>query len=262
MPDEFEQKKAAGGEGQLFGWSNARRRLGAPPLGEAPPAAENRETASGPAAPGGEPAAGPRLRPSGQLAPARGRWGIGDEREAPAAAAPAGPPQRPPMLRAERPPEAAEQAAAPPQAIRRPSENRAPVEAGRGNATADAARIRLHELLIEELEHGSLEKLPPEQQRDAVIRAARELIAQDGIQLGGMSRDELLDSVADEVLGLGPLEPLLRDPQVSEVMVNELDKIFYEQNGRIFRSPARFRDKQHIMRIIERIVAPLGRRID
>ncbi|MFN0147613.1 MAG: CpaF family protein [Dehalococcoidia bacterium] len=130
------------------------------------------------------------------------------------------------------------------------------------NPVADAARIRLHELLIEELEHGTLDKLPPEQQREAVIRAARELITQEGIQLGGMSRDELLDSVADEVLGLGPLEPLLRDPRISEVMVNDLDKIFYEQDGRIFRSPARFRDKQHVMRIIERIVAPLGRRID
>ncbi|MEP6870821.1 MAG: CpaF family protein [Anaerolineaceae bacterium] len=120
----------------------------------------------------------------------------------------------------------------------------------------------MHELLIDELEHGALENLAPEQQREAVIRAARELITQEGLQLGGTSRDELLEAVADEALGLGPLEPLLRDPAVTEVMVNDLDKIYYEQEGRIFRSPARFRDKQHIMRIIERIVSPLGRRID
>ncbi len=262
MPEDFEQKKAAGAEGQLFGWSNARRRLGAPPLGQSAPGPEDRDAAGAPGPAPDDAPAGPRLRPSGQLAPSRGRWGIGDEREAQAPPPPAGLQQRPAMLRSpERPPENADQPAPQPQAVRRPSETRA-ADAGRGNAQADAARIRLHELLIEELEHGSLEKLPPEQQRDAVIRAARELIAQEGLQLGGMSRDELLDSVADEVLGLGPLEPLLRDPQVSEVMVNELDKIFYEQNGRIFRSPARFRDKQHIMRIIERIVAPLGRRID
>ena len=87
-------------------------------------------------------------------------------------------------------------------------------------------------------------------------------MAQEQIQLGGATRDELVEAVADEVLGLGPLEPLLRDPSVSEVMVNDLDKIFFEQDGRIYRSPLRFRDKQHIMRIIERIVAPLGRRID
>ncbi|MBE0609892.1 MAG: CpaF family protein [Dehalococcoidia bacterium] len=133
---------------------------------------------------------------------------------------------------------------------------------GGPNPQAEAAKIRLHELLIEELEHGALEGLAPEQQRDAVVKAARELIAQEGIQLGGTSREELLEGVADEVLGLGPLEPLLRDPSVSEVMVNDIDKVYFEREGRIFRSPARFRDKQHVMRIIERIVAPLGRRID
>jgi pilus assembly protein CpaF len=144
---------------------------------------------------------------------------------------------------------------------RRPSE--VPANHTRAaNPTAEAAKTRLHELLIEELEHGTIESLPPAQQREAVIRAARELIQQEGIQLGGGSRDELLEAVADEVLGLGPLEPLLRDPSVTEVMVNDLDKVFYEQDGRIFRSPARFRDKQHVMRIVERIVAPLGRRID
>jgi pilus assembly protein CpaF len=130
------------------------------------------------------------------------------------------------------------------------------------NAQAEAAKIRLHELLIEELEHGALEGLAPEQQRDAVIKAARELLVQEGLQLGGTSRDELLQGVADEVLGLGPLEVLLRDPSISEVMVNDIDKVYFEREGRIFRSPVRFRDKQHVMRIIERIVAPLGRRID
>jgi pilus assembly protein CpaF len=94
------------------------------------------------------------------------------------------------------------------------------------------------------------------------MKAARELLQQEGIQLGGTSREELLEAVADEALGLGPLEPLLRDPSISEVMVNDIDKVYFEREGRIFRSPVRFRDKQHVMRIIERIVAPLGRRID
>jgi pilus assembly protein CpaF len=137
-----------------------------------------------------------------------------------------------------------------------------PHDALKGNPQAEATKTRLHELLIEELEHGALEGLDPKQQREAVVRAARELIQQESLQLGGVTRDELLDAVADEVLGLGPLEPLLRDPAVTEVMVNDIDKIYYEQEGRLFRSPTRFRDRQHVMRIIERIVAPLGRRID
>ncbi len=137
-----------------------------------------------------------------------------------------------------------------------------PIDGGRANPQIDLAKVRLHELLIEDLEHGALEGLPVDQQREFVRKAARELIAQEGIPVTGTTRDDLVEAVCDEVLGLGPLEPLLRDPQVSEVMVNDLDKIYFEQNGKIFRSAARFRDKQHITRIIERIVAPLGRRID
>ncbi|MBA4180701.1 MAG: type II secretion system protein E [Anaerolinea sp.] len=187
--------------------------------------------------------------------------------DVPATPAPTGndAPQRPTLLRPSGAPVPAPAPASQsnetiPQARRRGNE--ASGGGTRNNPLAEAAKIRLHELLIEELEHGTLETLPPEQQREAVIRAARELIVQEGLQLGGTSKDELLEAVADEALGLGPLEPLLRDPAVTEVMVNDLDKIFYEQEGRIFRSATRFRDKQHIMRIIERIVAPLGRRID
>lgn len=127
---------------------------------------------------------------------------------------------------------------------------------------ADAAKERLHEILIEELDHFDLSDLSPIEQRQTVIRTAREILKQEGLRFPGITRDELLDSVADEVLGLGPLEPLLRDPAVSEVMVNDIDKIYYEIDGRIFRAPVRFRSRSHVMRIVERIVAPLGRRID
>jgi pilus assembly protein CpaF len=252
-------RKASGDDRQGFGWSGMRRRIGGEP--------EERPTNSAPqpdqAPPQGEPR---RLRPSGQFGNGERRWG---DVEALPAAPPPPPPgipgvgqTRPAMGRSERPAAAPAPDSAPPAAPRRrPTE--VPGGAGRtANPAAEAAKIRLHELLIEELEHGTLEGLGPEQQREAVMRAARELIQQDGIQLGGASREELLEAVADEVLGLGPLEPLLRDPGVTEIMVNDLDKIFYEQEGRIFRSPARFRDKQHVMRIVERIVAPLGRRID
>ncbi len=211
----------------------------------------------------------PRLRPSGQFGgTSRRSWG--EAAEAAAArpqASTAPPPVRmgPTPLRPGIP--TADPASAPTDdgpAIprRRPIEGRAGDASARANPQAEETKIRLHELLIEELEHGSLEGLEPDAQRDAVMRAGRELIAQEGLQLGGSTREELLDAVADEVLGLGPLEPLLRNPAITEVMVVDLDRIFYEQEGRIFRSPLRFRDKNHVMRIIERIVAPLGRRID
>ncbi len=68
--------------------------------------------------------------------------------------------------------------------------------------------------------------------------------------------------VVDEAIGLGPIEPLLGDASISEVMVNAPDEVYYERDGVMYLSDVRFRDKVHIMRIIDRIIAPLGRRVD
>jgi pilus assembly protein CpaF len=123
-------------------------------------------------------------------------------------------------------------------------------------------KFTLHQRLIEELDPNKLEGLGKEKARDAVEQAARTLIAQEMPGIVGTTRDELVSAVADEVLGFGPIEPLLRDQSISEVMVNHPDTIFYEKEGRLYLSSVRFRDDQHIMRIVERIVAPLGRRVD
>jgi pilus assembly protein CpaF len=123
-------------------------------------------------------------------------------------------------------------------------------------------KFTLHQRLIEELDPNKLEGLGKEKARDAVEQAARTLIAQEMPGIVGTTRDELVSAVADEVLGFGPIEPLLRDASISEVMVNHPDTIFYEKEGRLYLSSVRFRDDQHIMRIVERIVAPLGRRVD
>jgi pilus assembly protein CpaF len=123
-------------------------------------------------------------------------------------------------------------------------------------------KFTLHQRLIEELDPNKLEGLGKDKAREAVEQAARTLIAQEMPGIVGTTRDELVSAVADEVLGLGPLEPLLRDGSISEVMVNAPDTVFYEKEGRLYLSSVRFRDDQHIMRIVERIVAPLGRRVD
>jgi pilus assembly protein CpaF len=123
-------------------------------------------------------------------------------------------------------------------------------------------KFTLHQRLIEELDPNKLEGLGKDKAREAVEQAARTLIAQEMPGIVGTTRDELVAAVADEVLGFGPIEPLLRDQAISEVMVNAPDTIFYEKEGRLYLSSVRFRDDNHIMRIIERIVAPLGRRVD
>lgn len=95
-----------------------------------------------------------------------------------------------------------------------------------------------------------------------VEAASRAIISAEMPGVVGFSRDELIAAVTDEILGYGPIEPLLQDPTVSEVMVNSPDTVYFEKEGRLYLSPIRFRDNSHITRIIERILAPLGRRVD
>lgn len=120
----------------------------------------------------------------------------------------------------------------------------------------------VHQRLIEEMDPARLHKMDPATAQQAVETAAKQFIAQLAPHIVGIERDELAEKVADEVLGLGPIEPLVRDKTVSEIMVNAADTVYFERAGIIYRSPARFRDDSHIMRIIERIITPLGRRVD
>lgn len=133
---------------------------------------------------------------------------------------------------------------------------------GQSSDAVDELKVTLHQRLIEELDPAKLQGLEPARAREAVAAAAKTLIAQEMPGIVGSVRDDLISAVADEVLGFGPIETLLKEPAISEVMVNAPDEVFYEKEGRLYLSSVRFRDSAHIMRIIERIVAPLGRRVD
>jgi pilus assembly protein CpaF len=132
----------------------------------------------------------------------------------------------------------------------------------RSSEALNELTYKLHQRLIEELDPSKLEGLEPDKARAAVETAARTLIAQDMPGIVGATRDDLVTAVADEVLGLGPIESLVKDSSISEIMVNAPDTVFYEKEGRLYLSPIRFRDANHIMRVVERIIAPLGRRVD
>ena len=121
---------------------------------------------------------------------------------------------------------------------------------------------RIHERLIDDLDSTKIQALGREEAREAVEMAARATIGELAPTVVGLERDELAAHVADEVLGLGPIEPLVNDPYVSEIMVNAPDIVYFEREGIIYRSDVQFRDFNHIMRIAERIIAPLGRRVD
>src|SRR5690349_11567319 len=106
----------------------------------------------------------------------------------------------------------------------------------------DDIKFRVHRRLIQELETTRLDRMPAAEAREAVDAAARQILQQEAPGVFGLARDELIAAIVDEVLGLGPIEPLLRDPTITEVMVNGPDVIFYERDGKVHRSQVRFRD--------------------
>jgi len=98
--------------------------------------------------------------------------------------------------------------------------------------------------------------------RGAIEEIFNAVLAQENIILSRAERMTLFEQVAAEILGLGPLEPLLRDPTVTEIMVNGPDNIYVERHGKVEKTPYKFENDDHVLRIIDRIVAPLGRRVD
>jgi pilus assembly protein CpaF len=121
---------------------------------------------------------------------------------------------------------------------------------------------RVHSKLLEEVEPKKLTALSREQMMDE-IRSALDKAASEGVPaLSGRARIRVLREVYDEVNGYGPLQPLVEDPSLTEIMVNGPDQVWAEREGKLFLTDLRFRDDAHVMRIIERIVTPLGRRID
>lgn len=133
---------------------------------------------------------------------------------------------------------------------------------GRYNEDMEQLIFRMHQLLIEELDADQISAMPSEERRKVVEQAAETLLRREMPSVGGITRDQIVSRVVDEVVGLGPIDALMRDPSISEVMVNAPDEVFFEREGILYLSDVRFRDYGHIHRVIERIVAPIGRRVD
>ena len=133
---------------------------------------------------------------------------------------------------------------------------------GRYNEDVEGLVFRMHQTLIEELDADQISSMPADERRRLVEQAAETILRREVPNVGGITRDQIVARVVDEVIGLGPIDGMIRDPSVSEVMVNAPDEVYFEREGIIYLSDIRFRDTEHIQRIIERIVAPLGRRVD
>jgi pilus assembly protein CpaF len=98
--------------------------------------------------------------------------------------------------------------------------------------------------------------------REQVGLVVERLVVGDGVPMTLAERDRLIEEILDEVYGLGPLEPLMKDPTISDIMVNGPESVYVERNGRVVETNIRFKDSAHVRLIIDRIVSNIGRRID
>ena len=123
-------------------------------------------------------------------------------------------------------------------------------------------RLKLHARLIDELDLSKLDKLDEAEQRRQVRNLVADFARDERLALNTSELDHLGASVFDEMTGLGPIEPLLQDDTIADILINGPYKVFIERFGELELTPVRFRDNDHLLRIVNRIVAAVGRRID
>lgn len=108
----------------------------------------------------------------------------------------------------------------------------------------------------------AIDQMPEVQFKSEVGDLVRELLNEEEIAISSIEREHLIEEILHEVLGLGPLEPLLQDDTIADILVNTHENVFVERYGRLEKTPVRFKDERHLMRIIEKIVMGVGRRVD
>lgn len=124
------------------------------------------------------------------------------------------------------------------------------------------AKVRLHRQLIEELNLVALERLPAEDVRREIMTFVSAQVREERLALNVAELDALVDDIVHEMVGLGPLEPLLRDPTISDILINGHENCFVERGGKLVPVHIPFKDEAHLVRIVHKIVAAVGRRID
>ena len=130
------------------------------------------------------------------------------------------------------------------------------------NQSFQEIKARLHRAIITRMDLTKLNSLPPDRVHAEVSRLAEDLLLAENLPLSTVERDRLVSEVNHELFGLGPLEPLLADPTISDILVNSYSNVFIERRGKLEKTSISFKDDEHLMRVIERIVSTVGRRID
>ena len=124
------------------------------------------------------------------------------------------------------------------------------------------AKVRLHRRLIEEINLSALEKLPEDEMRGHIKQLVTQYILMERLALNQQELDDFVSEILDEMTGLGPLEPLLKDGTISDILINGHECVYVERGGLLEPCGVRFKDEAHLLRIINKIVSAVGRRVD
>ena len=134
---------------------------------------------------------------------------------------------------------------------------------GAANAARQSdLKSKVHRKLLQSLNSETLRLISKERLRGEIGRAVEKLLLQENIPMTLPERDRVIEEILDEVFGLGPLEPLLKDTAITDILVNNYTKVYVERRGVLQRSSVQFKDDKHLLHIIDKMVAAAGRRID
>jgi pilus assembly protein CpaF len=139
---------------------------------------------------------------------------------------------------------------------------RTTIRPGSGSDRWFEIKSKIHHKLLSSLNPDQLRALNKDSVRAQIGSVVERLVGDEGIPMTLAERERVIEEILDEVFGLGPLEPLLKDPTISDIMVNGFDNVYIERAGRVIETNVRFKDQGHVRLIIERIVSAIGRRID
>ncbi len=123
-------------------------------------------------------------------------------------------------------------------------------------------KTRIHRKLLDRVDLAMMETMSPEQLREELKTLVERLLAEETLAINDTERKSLVRDIQHEVLGLGPLEPLMADPTVSDILVNTYRQVYVERKGRLELTDVRFENEAHLIKIIDKIVSGIGRRVD
>ena len=136
------------------------------------------------------------------------------------------------------------------------------VPTSRAAASHSDLKSKVHRKLQQSLNSDTLRLISKERLRGEIGQAVEKLLLQENIPMTLPERDRIIEEILDEVFGFGPLEPLMKDPTITDILVNNYSKVYIERRGILQRTQVQFKDNKHLLHIIEKMVTAVGRRID